>query len=225
MPITRAHAIVFADAVNLRAGDLPGLKGGQLPEKREIMLGPFEPVMKNCDPAMIHSGDVVGIISPYFTRATAHKPGSSMSLNFASTEGVQSVVYVMESPTLASRELATIDSARGRACVKRFAENETATKVRKGASAEKPLFSHVAVSALPSSPLRGVSAFGLRITAPVAASNTIGGVHYYEDFLGFVVGPALVMLIDDGYNPGAFPLVAEQHLLTVLYQRAKTHKL
>ena len=82
MPIARAQAIAFAGAVNVRAGDLPGLRGGQPPAKREITRGPFAPAMERCDPTVVRVGKVVGIISPHFTRPTTRKPSSSMSLNF-----------------------------------------------------------------------------------------------------------------------------------------------
>jgi hypothetical protein len=224
MPITKVQAIAYADAVNVRAGDLPGLGVGVPPAKREITRGPFAPAMEKCDPTVVHAGKVVGIISRHFVRATAHKPDSSRSLNFTATEGVQSIVYVMESAGLASKELATIDGARGRICAKRFLENETITAVQKHANSEKPLYSQVSASTLTSSPLRGVSTFGLRMTAPVAVPGTVH-VRYYEDFLGFVVGRALVILSDDGYRPRAFPSGVERYLLTVLYRRAHTRKL
>lgn len=219
---TKAQAIAYADAVNLRAGAVPGFLGGLLPHKREITHGPFGGAMERCDGGVV-GGEVIGIISQGFTRDIARRAPPSAQLSLASDEEVQSAVFLTGSASLASREFAAIDSARARPCLKRLYEEETATKVRKGASAEKPLFSHVEISAL-RSPLRGVSVYGLRMTAPVALSGTKGHFIYYQDSFGFVIGPALITLSVAGYDPGVLPSATERRLLALLYQRAEAHK-
>jgi hypothetical protein len=225
MPITRAQVIVYADAVNVRAGDLPGLGGGMPPTKREITRGPFTAAMEKCDPTVIHAGKVIGIISPHFTRSTAHKHGSSKGLSFTSTEGVSSSVYVTEGPRLASREVSALNTARARLCAKQFFMNEKVKGVGERHSEEKRLYPEAEVTALSTSAFPDRSVFGLRLAAAVSISEGSGHTTYYEDFLGFAVGPTLIILSDDGYNPRAFPSAAERHLLAVLYQRAEAHKL
>lgn len=109
--------------------------------------------------------------------------------------GVRSRVTVMPNEALARRNLAAFSSPRGRRCAR-----------QPGTS----------VSAL-SFPLPGgVHATGQRIIVPSAAP-----VHEpsYHDIVGFVYGPAEIVLTATGYS---HPVATqtEQHLLDVLYRRA-----
>jgi hypothetical protein len=47
---------------------------------------------------------------------------------------------------------------------------------------------------------------------------------FYEDTLGFIVGPAEIVLHTFG-SPRPFPAATERHLLSLLYSRAKAHQL
>ena len=89
----------------------------------------------------------------------------------------------------------------------------------------KLIFSHVKVSAL-RSPVQDIPAYGLRISSDFAIKTpgTKGPSRYYEDFLGFAVGPAVIVLSDTS-SPRPFPAATERRLLSLLYSRAKAHKL
>jgi hypothetical protein len=92
-----------------------------------------------------------------------------------------------------------------------------------GVPAGQPLFSNVAVSAL-RSPAQGISAYGLRISADFAikALGTKGRSHYYQDVLGFAVGPAVIVLSDMG-SPQPDPAATERRLLSLLHSHAEAH--
>ena len=135
----------------------------------------------------------------------------------------------MRSAALASREIAEVEAASKSSavatCLKRHLEEERANVgegSKSGGSAGKPLFSNVELSKL-SSPVQGIPAFGLRITADfrIKAPGTKGPFRYYQDFFGFAVGSAVVVLSDTG-SPQPFPAATEQQLLSLLHSRAST---
>jgi len=202
----------YADAVNVRLGDVPGFVGGLAEPKREITHWPFAPEMEECGAIAARAGNVLGISA----RRLAGSSAQERDPFFA-----QTVVFVANSATLTSREFAAIDSTKAPSCLKRLYEVQNAAAVRKGAS--KPLFSEVEVSPLPS-PLPRLPVYALRMTARVATSGGSGRARYYEDSFGFVRGPALITLTVAGYDPPARSSVTERRLLEVLHRRAESHE-
>ena len=212
----QARAFAYANAVNLRAGDVPGLAASRLrlktPKTRHGWLDPVE----GCDGS--GGQKVTGIISPRFLASLDH--GSVLSL--LPLEAVQSTVFPAVSPAIASRALRAAVSARGRACFKQFfgsAESQAEHRSR------EPVFTQIEVSA-PPSPLRNVRVYGLRTTAKsdFGTTGATGRSNYYEDFFAFIVGPTVITLNATG-DPHPAPAGTERRLLSLLYSRAEAHKL
>jgi hypothetical protein len=116
---SQALAMALANAINLRASDVPGFVG-RFQRDRPAPNGP----LGGACGATVRG--LVGFDSQRFGR------GGTVLLP---TEGVSSSVYVMESEAAAARELALLGSARTRACVK----NATTIEVFPLASLLKPL--------------------------------------------------------------------------------------
>jgi hypothetical protein len=203
------RAVAYANAVNLRAADVPGLAASRLrlktPKTRHGWLDPVE----GCDGG--GGQKVTGIISPNFFASLDH--GGLLTL--LPLEVVQSTVFLAVSPATASRALQAAVSARGRACFKRFfgsAESQAEHRSR------QPVFTQIEVSA-PHSPLRNVRVYGLRTTAKSDFGTTKGRSDYYEDFFAFVVGSTVITLNATG-DPHPVPAGTERRLLSLLYSRA-----
>jgi hypothetical protein len=213
-PFTRAQAVAYADAVNLRAADVPGLQAARLQPKREAAetaAGPYRGAMNRCDNAAARAGDVIGIGSPTFVHLGSRPPGS-----------VSSVVSFFKSEALAHQYLAVPDSARFAACVKTVASNEPKTITREGSKVAEPMFSDPHVSTLPAS-LPGVRTYGLRLAAR-AAFGAPGGSESYGDFLSFVMGD-IVITLNATSEVHPFPAATERRTLARLYRRAQAHSL
>ena len=180
--------------------------------------------MEKCDGTVAGAGEAIGILSESFARNNKRHNGRGSSNSWLPIESVQSAVYLMRSSALASQEFAAADSARARTCLKSVNISEDPTMKREGATIGEPLLTHIRVSAL-RSPLRTVQAYGLQMTAESAleAPGMTGRSNYYEDFLGFVIGRAVITLHATG-DPRPFPASTEGRLLSLLYSRAEAHK-
>jgi hypothetical protein len=223
---TEEQAATYAQAVNLRAGDVPGLvaSGGS----RTSEMEPLGSLGSRCGVTTIPAGSGTAIGSPTFQRRHESTGGATSDLPL---EAVSSGVYVMRNAALASGEIVALAAAAKRAavvkCVERHLMTERANVVSEGADtgvpAGKPLFSNVEVAAL-RSPMQGVSAYGLRISADLAikTSGTKGQSRYYQSFLGFAVGPAVIVLSDTG-SPRPVPAATEGRLLALLHSRAEAN--
>jgi hypothetical protein len=169
-----------------------------------------------------HAGGTIGIVSRRFRRNNAQQQGEHFSDSLLPFESMRSAVYVMGSAALASREIATAASDRGRMCLKRVNVSHNATIVAEGAKVREPLLSQIEVSALPSS-MRGVQVYAWRTMAD-AAIEAPSRSPYYEDSFAFAMGPAVITLDATG-SPHPFPGATERRLISLLYRRAKSHKL
>ncbi len=203
------RAFAYANAVNLRAADLPGLAASRLRLKNaKTRHGWLDPV-EGCDGG--GGQKVTGIISPGFSASLDH--GGILTL--LPLEVVQSTVFPAVSPATASRALQAAVSARGRACFKQFfgsAESQGGDRSR------EPVFTQIEVSA-PPSPLRNVRVYGLRTTAKSDFGTTKGRSNYYEDFFAFIVGSTVITL-NATSDPHPVPAGTERRLLSLLYSRA-----
>lgn len=224
--LKESQVTTYAQAVNLRAGDLPGLVS--LGASHSSENAPLGGLGSACHVVTAPTGSLGAVASPTFQR---QQKSTRHATSYLPLEAVSSGVSIVRSATLASREIAQVKAAASSSavvtCLKRHLAGQRANVVsegaKSGAPAGKPLFSHVQVSALPS-PIQGVPAFGLRISADFAikAPGTNGASRYYEDFLGFATGPAVVVLSDTS-SPRPFPTSTERRLLSLLHTRAEAN--
>jgi hypothetical protein len=209
-PFTKAQAIAYANAVNVRATDVPRLQAAPYKPRAETAAGPFGAAIDECESAAVRAGVVLGISSQRFVH---------LSLPLQS---VGSGVYYFKGAALAREYLAAADSPRFAACVKTIASNEPRTITREGSKVAQPMFSDPRLSRLPVS-LPGVQAYGLRLAthSPLSAP---GGTEAYTDFLSFVKGDAVITLTAIG-KTHPFPAATERRTLARLYRRAQAHSL
>ncbi len=210
----------FASAVNLRPGDVPQLASARTLLRRETGVGPVGP----CDGGVLRRGHVIGIYSQRFEHNNERHEGITSSISFLPIESVSSAVYVSESAKRASEELSALERASTRACIRRAYYTGAVTQ-REGSTSKEPIWTDVAVSAMPA-PMPEVPSFAIRTTGRffIEAPGSRGRSRYYEDSLGFVVGRTLITLHADG-DPYPVPLSLEHRLLSLLYSRAKAHRL
>jgi hypothetical protein len=226
--LTEDQAATYVRAVNLRAGDVPGLVavGGN----RASEMEPLGSLGSMCHVATIPAGGVSpsAIGSPTFQRRQKSVSGAT---SYLPLEAVSSGVYVMRGAALADREIATIktaaDSPPVATCLQRHLEQVRLQVTNEAGATTGPtgklIFSHVKVSAL-RPPVQGIPAYGLRISSDFAIKTpgAKGPSRYYQDFLGFAMGPAVVVLSDTG-SPRPFPAASERRLFSLLHNRAEAN--
>ena len=198
--ISRAQAVAFAHAVNLRASDIPGMQtSGQEGEHHG-------------------NGEVARCLGAAHTDSLAEIRSLSFKSKSASDEilGVQSEVTVLPSAAAAAREIAAIRTPRVKACMEQIVERGLA-KARTGRIAKsKPSFTWA------SADIPGTEgSFAVRVVMPFANNETGISASYYSDILAFASGPAIVELVADG-APQPYPSASEEHLLSLLLSRAKS---
>jgi hypothetical protein len=200
--ITKARAVAYARAVNLRRSDVPGMASfGGLEANGEVVNFQLTPA-PGCGSA--DSGEEFDVYSPMFRRLGkgqgARVGGGYLSLP---AEGVHSKVAVKQSTAEDERDFSAL------VCGNAHFEATRHTPRHRG---------------LPS-PLSGVRVLGVR-TWTIAQRATFGtaNVSVYNDRFSFVVGPAEVELAVTS-APGPPRAELERHLLSLLYGRAEAHKL
>ncbi len=200
-PLTKAQATELAHALNLRAADVPGFASVK-PERESREESEFGNRLAACAGAAGHEHRIVDVKSAEFKRS-----GSGIA-----SQMVQSDVTVESSPAYAQQDLRAIRSTRGEQCVARALDTFFKGKNFSGAS-----IGNASVSE--GTPPGGGTGegFALRIVLPISASGL--SVTVYVDFLGFVQGPAEVMLMSFGL-PEPFPAAEQQRLYKLLEQRA-----
>jgi hypothetical protein len=182
--VTKANAVAFAHAVNLRASDQPAMEALG-PERAAPSPAAAAIEFARCDGGISPARILVNI------RSTLLLTGDERGRRI-----VVSRVTVMPSEALARRNLVAFASPSGLRCERRYG----------GTSISRLNI------ALPG----GAHAFGQRIVAPSAGPTHVLG---YHDILGFVCGPAEIVLTAAGFShPVA--IQTEQQLLGALYRRA-----
>jgi hypothetical protein len=209
-PFTKAQAVAYANAVNVRAADVPRLQAARHKPRAETTAGPFGAAIDGCESQAIRAGVVFGISSQRFVHLSPP------------LESVGSGVYYFKSDALAREYLAAAHSPRFAACVTAAASNEPKTMTREGSKVAEPMFSDARLSTFPVS-LPGVQAYGLRLTAHSPLGGP-GGPESYTDFLSFVKGDAVITLTAIG-KTHPFPAATERRTLARLYRRAHAHSL
>jgi hypothetical protein len=203
--LTKAQAIAFARAVNLTTADVPGFTATKRAHEHETAAEKrFEREMVRCAGALSANEKLVESNSPKF------KHGHEIpELN------VSSEVSVARTPALAAKELAAIRSAHARTCLSRYLDRLFKGKEFHGAS-----ISPVSIySGTPPAPgTSGSFAWRIEVKFTVHAIK----IPLYLDILGFVYGPAQVSLFSSGFA-APFPAASQQHLFSLLVERAKAH--
>lgn len=205
---TKAQAIAFAHAVNLRLPDVPGFKVASEHEHETAAEKRLEHEMLRCvGVGALGSGHgLAEVSSPSFERETN-----------AFDESVQSEVSVVRTSQQAARELAIIRSDHARMCVSHYFDLLLESQKYHGA-----IFSPVSI-AHGTPPAAGTTGgFGWRITTSITYHKVT--IPLSMDILGFVYGPAEVSLFTSGV-PRPLPTGTEEHLFSLLLSRAKAQGL
>jgi hypothetical protein len=211
--ITKAEAITFAAAVNLRPNDVPGGKMVSVVEPKGVMAG--EQFV--CDGRKTKP---------------SHPVARKASLVTDPYEYLASAVEVMPTAAVAQAEMSALDTRRARACLARtLGEIETSESEKRSSSFA------VKVATVPVAQLLGPEAVGLHVLAEVpeepdptphdAPTRPVPKpkarfIHVTAAI--FRVGPAEILFLAFGAIR-QFPAATERHLLGLLHSRAETHKL
>jgi hypothetical protein len=203
--LTRARALAFAAAVNLREADVPGLHPADKAEQQSSSGKAIERELEQCIGA-----------------SSANQLAEAGSKDFEHSGGVSqfdvsSNVSVSKSAALATSELAKLRSGHTKDCLKRYL-----SLLFKGSTYRGAVIGPVSI-AEGSPPAAGASgSIGLRISTSISIRTV--RIPFYLDILGFVYGPAEVSLLSSGL-PVPFPAATQQHLFLSLLARAKAHRL
>ncbi len=217
--IGRAQALAFANAVNLRASDVPRM-GMSVRGFQNHSKPPFD----TCATHIRASDEVAAVESLRFVRSREQKQlrDDRVIVGKPPTAGGHSVVYVMHDPRIARDNVAAARGAGVPACVQAMSAKETLGLGSGGG----PYKRGIRVASLPF-PLAGIAGYGLRVQGTVPGTGSHDEKQrfpFYEDTFGFAVGPAEIVLHADGVAE-PFPAAEERRLLSLLYTRARAHAL
>jgi hypothetical protein len=205
-PPTKRQALAFARAVNLTPADVPGFRASSMHEhERETPAEKrLEGELMHCTGAPSSKDQLAQVSSKEFGRG-----GKGL------VQSVYSGVSVEQTPSLAAKELAAVRSARGRECLSRYVDLLFKSKQYRGARVSPVSIA----SGSPSAP-GTTGSFAWRIKSAI----TFRGIRipFSMDFVGFVYGPAEVMLFSFGI-PEPLPAAMEERLFALLVDRAKAH--
>jgi hypothetical protein len=203
--LKRRQAKAFIAAVNLRAADLPGFKVSKDHDHETTTEKGVEQELMRCVGGTAFSNGLAEGESPSFDRET-----------LGMDETANSIVYVARSSSVAAKELVALRSDSVRACLAHYLEILFKEQKLNGAT-----LSSVSVAALTPTAPGTTGSFGWRTTITFTVHEI--AIPANIDILGFVNGPAEVMLLTAGV-PEPFPATAEHRLLSLLIHRAKTHR-
>jgi hypothetical protein len=205
-PITRAAALAFAHAVNLRSGDLPGVVATK-PERDAPPPSARDKEFARCAGAPDPGQRVADV------RSASFKLGSALPGEISSS------VEVMPSARLARESFTAAESSRGRSCISKLLPSLLGKTTRAGVS-----YSHVAITPI-SPPLKGTGAFGYEIRVTVIAKRPGGKrvqLPFYVHIFEQLVGPAEVAMTDFAVlHPPSSAI--ERRVMRLLAARAKSH--
>jgi hypothetical protein len=205
-PISKARAEAFAHAVNLRAGDLPGAKSGEVPS--------YERAQDERE-AQVSWAKTVGCARHDLA---VHRPihvGASKAILFDGPRNVIDAVRVMRSESVAASEVGAFASKRGHICFARAAQ-PSVTSANEPPKKPEPL----KTTFLQLGRSLGVGAIGVQtVSAPISTT----GSTLYSDTVLFRVGAAEILFVAAGKQP--FPAATERRLLSLLHSRAEAHRL
>jgi hypothetical protein len=204
-PPTKAAASAFAGAVNLHAGDVPGFKTGKV-AKTTAADRRMGAAIAKCAGGVDPNRAVVDADSPDFTSSSG-----------IVQQDISSDVEILPSAALAAKDIASVKTSHGKACIERGFEQGFKAMKLPGVT-----FGRESVASMPLQANGADASFALRFTIIA----TIKGVKipYYSDFLGFTLGPAEVTLSALGF---ATPVsnTDELELFSLLLRRAEAASL
>ncbi len=204
-PPTTHQASAFAHAVNIRAADVPDFRVVTPEHEHESAREKrIEHEMLRCVGRHGAGHALVEASSKEFGREGP-----------AFKRDVQSEVSVEGSAAAANKELVAIRSAHARECFTHYLDLLFQGPEFRGAH-----ISPVSIAAdTPPAP-GATGSFAWRIKTAVSGAGI--DIRLYIDVLGFVYGPAEVVLFASGV-PQPFPASEEQRLFSLLLERTKTH--
>jgi hypothetical protein len=209
-PITKAQAAAYAQAVNLRAADLPHMTV-TAPEQAGKAPGRQDRELATCDGGPDPGRVIAKIHSASFGGAVEGED-----------EGIKSNVEVEPTDALAAQSGAVALSPRFVRCIKRFLPRVFGEANGRG----RARYGRATVSRLPT-PLPDVKeSFGVRIATTVTSTARVGQppIPVYIDEFGFVSGRVEVSLTAFG-APQPVPTETAERLLALLRSRAEAHTL
>ena len=202
-PTSTGRAAAYAASINVRAGDVPGFFMRR--PGRQVVTKPHQG--PTCT-GHLEGGDA--IYSPVFVN-TRDESASSPMLTVQSRIEVQRSVSTGPYPPSVKKLQRILLCANARARIGSH-------------TAGKPTRTY---SVLPLPPrLRGAPIYGFRIRECGTLSERCRSGHNEDitDTFGIILGPVLTTLLVTSENK-PFPPATEQRLLSLLYNRAKAHKL
>jgi hypothetical protein len=207
-PPTRAEALAFAHAVNLRVSDIPeattiprhGKSSGQ--EKHE------ETACERLSPHghLFPHSHIAEVISPWLQR------GHELEV-----EQISSAVTVVSDERLIPSELAALQAPAVRACLARVLTRNFSVKRVRDAH-----WGRFTISRLPVSAPGTTATLGLRIAGTLNFAYSEVTLPVYVDALGFATGHAVVTVIAASVTQPV-PTSTERELVALLLARATAH--
>ena len=187
-----------ARAINLRPGDLPGWSAAAntTSNSDRAMSAQMAKCAGGGDPALV---DVVDETSPNFDQGEAE---------------VSSDVTMVRTKADGQNDLRALQSPKLQSCIQQVAVPYLKTQLPAGATIDQISFTRLA--APPGIP----DSFGFRLGVEVTAPGQ-PPVSVTSDQLGVLVGRAEIEL-DDTVNGGTPDRPLEQHLISLLYDRARS---
>ncbi len=196
--MSKAQALAYAHAVNLRAANVPGTHAGGV-EREHHGSGDVARCI-----GLDRPGNVMEVHSPSFE---SKEPGEYL--------GVESEVTVLPSAAAAARVVAAFHSHRTQACIGRIVEHSLSKLNRSRVHLGKPSFTWTFAN-IPGTE----GSYAARFILPITSVKTGISSAYYIDVLGFVSGPAVVELLVASI-PQPYSSASEERLLSLLLSRAK----
>ncbi|HEY1451529.1 MAG TPA: hypothetical protein VGF47_11315 [Solirubrobacteraceae bacterium] len=211
---SHAHALAFAQAVNLTAADVPGFSPSAKADHSSAHEKQLERDMTKCaGTAGVGEAGIGGAHKSLAAESSKQYELKHGILDFS----VSSEVSVQSSAAEARHALQAIRSSHVRDCFSHYLQQVFKSERLKGAKAG-PVSIQAGIPPAPGT----AGGFGWRVTASFIV-RTIK-VPIYLDFLGFVDGPSEVTLLSTGLiRP--FPAEVQQRLFALLLARAKQHAL
>jgi hypothetical protein len=205
-PVTRAQAVSYGHAVNLRAGDVPGFSASEA-----------EVEAPKPGPAGLEGARCTGALDP--RRRTAAIESTTLEAGrVRAARFIRSRVEVWPTHADVVSNSSKAHTEHGRACLKRVFEAARArvNRNRQGAIGPFKIASApISIPGLERSYLTSINETRLRRSGAVL-------VHIYRDLFAFISGPAEVELEAVGFS---HPLAAstEQQALEVIVARARAN--
>jgi hypothetical protein len=212
VPISKARAVTYAHAINLRPTDLPEMTSSS--SERELSATPGD---RRSSAEFIHC---YGGVSPALRVAKIQSPEFSLGAG-AQAQDIESRVEVWPTSQLAARNNATYNTPRARACFARSLEALHRRLNEEGAGLLK--FGRFKTATVPIH-LAGVSRSFLHTIAETRVRNGQVRLRIYHDTFTFLVGAVEVELVATGFSHPV-PTPTEERLLASLVKRATTTQL